>query len=86
MIYYIMPFKRVNSTNQSQARGITYDLRRVNMPHEEPHSPAPGKKAKRPYVPRKTSQAIAAFRNEVKKRLYPRIMAETWWRGSKLGT
>ncbi|KAL3446289.1 hypothetical protein BJX65DRAFT_279384 [Aspergillus insuetus] len=60
-----MPPKRVIPPKPAQARGIPYDLRRTNMPREEP--PAPGKKVKRTYMPRKTSQAIAAIRNEAKK-------------------
>jgi hypothetical protein len=63
-----MPPKRIILINQAQARGIPYNLQRVNMPHEEP-PPAPGEKAKQTYMPWKTSQAIAAIRNKAKKKV-----------------
>jgi hypothetical protein len=62
-----MPPKRIILINQAQACGIPYNLQHVNMPHEEP-PPAPGEKVKQTYMPRKTSQAIAAIRNKAKKK------------------
>ncbi|KAL2813558.1 hypothetical protein BJX63DRAFT_394123 [Aspergillus granulosus] len=61
-----MPPKHVPAPDQGQPRVLPYDLRRKNIPYADPPA-APGEKQARTYVPRKTSAAVAAIRNEARK-------------------
>lgn len=62
-----MPRQAKKKPDQAPRGPIPYDLRRTTIPRLDA-PPAPGQERNDTYVPRRTTEAVAAIRNEAKKR------------------